>query len=35
MPPLLDGVRKGVTLGEVVDTLKIEFGEWREPPIYW
>jgi len=35
MPPLLEGVRKGVTLGEVVDTLKTEFGEWREPPIYW
>jgi methylmalonyl-CoA mutase N-terminal domain/subunit len=35
MPPLLDGVKRGVTLGEVVDTLKAEFGEWREPPIYW
>ena len=32
---LLDGVKRGVTLGEVVDTLKAEFGEWREPPIYW
>jgi methylmalonyl-CoA mutase N-terminal domain/subunit len=35
MPPLLEGVRRGVTLGEVVETLKSEFGEWREPPIYW
>ena len=35
MPPLLEGVRRGVTLGEVVETLKGEFGEWREPPIYW
>ncbi|MBV8881966.1 MAG: methylmalonyl-CoA mutase, partial [Planctomycetaceae bacterium] len=35
MPPLLEGVRRGVTLGEVVETLKTEFGEWREPPIYW
>jgi methylmalonyl-CoA mutase N-terminal domain/subunit len=35
MPPLLEGVRRGVTLGEVCETLKSEFGEWREPPIYW
>jgi hypothetical protein len=35
MPPLLEGVRRGVTLGEVCETLKTEFGEWREPPIYW
>ena len=35
MVPLLDGVKRGVTLGEVVETLKAEFGEWREPPIYW
>jgi methylmalonyl-CoA mutase N-terminal domain/subunit len=35
MPPLLEGVKRGVTLGEVVETLKTEFGEWREPPIYW
>jgi methylmalonyl-CoA mutase N-terminal domain/subunit len=35
MPPLLEGVKRGVTLGEVVETLKAEFGEWREPPIYW
>ena len=35
MVPLLEGARRGVTLGEVVDTLKVEFGEWREPPIYW
>jgi methylmalonyl-CoA mutase N-terminal domain/subunit len=35
MPPILEGVKRGVTLGEVVETLKTEFGEWREPPIYW
>jgi methylmalonyl-CoA mutase N-terminal domain/subunit len=35
MPRILDAVKVGVTLGEVVDVLKKEFGEWREPPIYW
>ena len=35
MPRILKAVKAGVTLGEVVDVLKKEFGEWREPPIYW
>jgi methylmalonyl-CoA mutase N-terminal domain/subunit len=35
MPRILAAVKVGVTLGEIVDVLKKEFGEWREPPIYW
>jgi len=35
MPPILAAVRVHVTLGEIVDTLRRVFGEWREPPIYW
>jgi methylmalonyl-CoA mutase N-terminal domain/subunit len=35
MPPILAAVRVHVTLGEIVDTLRLVFGEWREPPIYW
>ena len=35
MPILLQSVQREVTLGEIVTALKQEFGEWREPPIYW
>ncbi|MBI2898607.1 MAG: methylmalonyl-CoA mutase, partial [Planctomycetes bacterium] len=35
MPKILDCVKAGGTLGEIVETLKKEFGEWREPPTYW
>ncbi len=35
MPHLIRAVEAGVTLGEIVDALKKQFGEWREPPIYW
>ncbi|MHC4605831.1 MAG: acyl-CoA mutase large subunit family protein [Planctomycetota bacterium] len=35
MPRLCDAARVGVTLGEICDTLKEEYGEWREPPTYW
>jgi methylmalonyl-CoA mutase N-terminal domain/subunit len=35
MPRFLEAARAGVTLGEMVDVLRAEFGEWREPPIYW
>jgi methylmalonyl-CoA mutase N-terminal domain/subunit len=35
MPRILASVKAGVTMGEVVDTLKAQFGEWREPPTYW
>ena len=35
MVKILDGVKKGATLGEVIDVLKVDFGTWTEPPIYW
>jgi methylmalonyl-CoA mutase N-terminal domain/subunit len=35
MPVLIRAVEAGTTLGEIVDALKKQFGEWREPPIYW
>ncbi len=35
MPRILSAVRAGDTLGEAVEVLKKEFGEWREPPVYW
>ncbi len=35
MPRILAAVKAGVTMGEIVDVLKAEFGEWREPPVYW
>ena len=31
MPPLIDAARVGVTLGEMSDVLRAEFGEFREP----
>ena len=35
MPPILAAVKCGGTLGEIIDVMKRDFGEWREPPIYW
>jgi methylmalonyl-CoA mutase N-terminal domain/subunit len=35
MPRIVNAVKAGVTLGEIVDTLKKQFGEWKEPPTYW
>ncbi len=32
---VLASVKARATLGEIVDVLKQEFGEWREPPVYW
>ena len=31
MPPLIEAARVGVTLGEMSDVLRTEFGEFREP----
>ena len=31
MPPLIEAARIGVTLGEMSDVLRTEFGEFREP----
>jgi methylmalonyl-CoA mutase N-terminal domain/subunit len=35
MVKILDGVKKGATLGEIIDVLKVDFGTWTEPPTYW
>lgn len=35
MPKILDAVRAYATLGEMCDVLREEFGEYREPPIFW
>lgn len=35
MPPILNAVKAYATVGEICDTLKEEFGEYKEPPIYW
>jgi methylmalonyl-CoA mutase N-terminal domain/subunit len=34
MPYILDAVKSLATLGEIMDTLREVYGEWREPPIY-
>ncbi len=35
MPRILDCVRAYATIGEMTDLLREEFGEYREPPIFW
>ena len=35
MVPIIEAVRAKGTLGEICEVLRKEFGEWREPPIYW
>jgi methylmalonyl-CoA mutase N-terminal domain/subunit len=35
MPRILDCVRAYATVGEMTDVLREEFGEYREPPIFW
>jgi len=35
MPKILDAVRCYATLGEIIQTLKEEFGEYKEPPTFW
>ncbi len=35
MPKILEAVRAYATLGEIIETLKQEFGEYREPPTFW
>jgi len=34
MPAILDCVRAYCTLGEIVDTLRAVFGEYRESPVF-
>jgi len=34
MPRILEAAKAYVTLGEIADVLREEFGEYREPPIF-
>ncbi|MCI0343189.1 MAG: methylmalonyl-CoA mutase family protein [Planctomycetales bacterium] len=34
MPSLLDAVKADATLGEIVDVLRAEYGEYREAPVF-
>jgi methylmalonyl-CoA mutase N-terminal domain/subunit len=34
MPRIIDAARNYATLGEIVDTMKEEFGEYVEPPMF-
>ena len=34
MYPIIDAAKKYVTLGEIVDALKGEFGEWQESAVF-
>ena len=34
MYPIIDAAKKYVTLGEIVDALKCEFGEWQESAVF-
>jgi len=33
LPPIIEAAKAHATLGEVVDVLKVEFGEWQEKAI--
>ena len=34
MYPIIDAAKEYVTLGEIVDALKAEFGEWQETAVF-
>ena len=33
LPPIINAAKVYVTMGEVVDVLKVEFGEWQETAV--
>ncbi|MBI4712354.1 MAG: methylmalonyl-CoA mutase family protein [Planctomycetes bacterium] len=35
MPKFLDAARAYATLGEIIQVLREEFGEYKEPPTFW
>lgn len=35
MPHIVNAAKSLATLGEIIQVLKTEFGEYREPPTYW
>ena len=34
MPPIIEAAKSYVTLGEIVDAMKAEFGEWQETAVF-
>lgn len=34
LPPILKAAKAYATLGEIVDTMKLEFGEWQESAVF-
>jgi len=34
MPRILHAVKVEATLGEIIQTMREEFGEYKEPPIF-
>ena len=35
LPFIIDAAKTYATLGEIVDSMKIVFGEWKESPVIW
>ncbi|MFL2983398.1 MAG: methylmalonyl-CoA mutase [Candidatus Neomarinimicrobiota bacterium] len=34
MYPIINAVKKDATLGEIIDAMKVEFGEWQESSVF-
>ena len=34
LPPIMSAVKAGATMGEIVITMKNEFGEWNETSVF-
>ena len=34
LPPIIEAVKAGATMGEIVITMKNEFGEWNETSVF-
>ena len=34
MVPIIEAAKSHVTMGEIVETMKIEFGEWQETAVF-
>ena len=33
VPPIVTAAKAGATMGEIVDAMKVVFGEWQETPV--
>ena len=34
VPPIIDAVKNYCTMGEIVEAMKLEFGEWTENSVF-